>query len=74
LRRHFGGRAAHNPRDALRDAFAVADQQVVAGELALDAVERLHLLAGLREPHDDAGPARRPRSNAWSGRQRSSIT
>jgi len=53
---HLGGGAAHDAGDRLRRAFGVADQQVFAGERALDAVEGGHGLAVLGEPHDDAAP------------------
>ena len=51
--------AAHDPGDADRAVVGVADQQVVGGERALDAVERRHRLAVVGEAHAEAAAAER---------------
>ena len=53
----LGGGPTHDPCDGLRHALGVADEEVVGGELALDAVERDHALAVGRDAHADPTPA-----------------
>ena len=63
------------PAMACGRALGVADQQVLGGEHALDAVEGRDRLPVVGEPHDDAARrASRARSNACSGWLRSSST
>ncbi len=58
--RHLGGGPAHDPGDGLRCALGVADEEILTGELTLDAVERGDPLTGVGQAHDDAAP-REPR-------------
>ena len=71
-------RAAHDPGDAER-AARVGDDQRLGVELAIDVVEGLEPLAGLRPPDHDRAPAtgfRRPpaASKVWIGLPSSSMT